>query len=87
MAKPDLTELGTSGLRRSGGFVHEEFLNQLRGRRGFLVYREMADNDPVIGSILYACIFQPNQPIGANSQNQGSPATGLWPYVRGPIST
>ncbi len=54
MAKPDLTELGTSGLRRSGGFVHEEFLNQLRGRRGFLVYREMADNDPVIGSILYA---------------------------------
>ena len=54
MAKPDLTELGTSGLRRSGGFVHEEFLNQLRGRRGLLVYREMADNDPVIGSILYA---------------------------------
>jgi phage gp29-like protein len=54
MAKPDLTELGTSGLRRSGGFVHEEFLNQLRGRRGFLVYREMADNDPVRGSILYA---------------------------------
>ena len=54
MAKPDLTELGTSGLRRSGGFVHEDFLNQLRGRRGFLVYREMADNDPVIGSILYA---------------------------------
>lgn len=54
MAKPDLTELGTSGLRRSGGFVHEEFLTQLRGRRGFLVYREMADNDPVIGSILYA---------------------------------
>jgi len=54
MAKPDLNELGTSGLRRSGGFVHEEFLNQLRGRRGFLVYREMADNDPVIGSILYA---------------------------------
>lgn len=54
MAKPDLTELGTTGLRRSGGFVHEEFLTALRGRRGLLVYREMADNDPVIGSILYA---------------------------------
>ena len=54
MAKPDLTELGTSGLRRSGGFITEEFLNALRGRRGLLVYREMADNDPVIGSILYA---------------------------------
>lgn len=54
MAKPDLTELGTSGLRRSGGFIHEEFLTQLRGKRGLLTYREMADNDPVIGSILYA---------------------------------
>ena len=52
--RPDLNELGTSGLRRSGGFVHEEFLTQLRGKRGLLVYREMADNDPVIGSILYA---------------------------------
>ena len=54
MAKPDLNELGTTGLRRSGGFITEEFLTQLRGRRGLLVYREMADNDPVIGSILYA---------------------------------
>ena len=54
MAKPDLNELGVTGLRRSGGFITEEFLNQLRGRRGLLVYREMADNDPVIGSILYA---------------------------------
>lgn len=53
-ARPDLNELGTSGLRRSGGFIHEEFLTQLRGKRGLLVYREMADNDPVIGSILYA---------------------------------
>jgi phage gp29-like protein len=52
--RPDLNELGTSGLRRSGGFIHEEFLTQLRGKRGLLVYREMADNDPVIGSILYA---------------------------------
>jgi phage gp29-like protein len=54
MPRPDLNELGTTGLRRSGGFITEEFLNQLRGRRGLLVYREMADNDPVIGSILYA---------------------------------
>lgn len=52
--RPDLSELGTSGLHRAGGFITEEFLTQLRGRRGLLVYREMADNDPVIGSILYA---------------------------------
>lgn len=54
MAKPDLEELGTTGLRRAGGFITEEFLTQLRGKRGLLTYREMADNDPVIGSILYA---------------------------------
>jgi len=54
MAKVDLTELGSTGLRRSGGTVHEEFLVALRGKRGAKVYREMADNDPVVGSILYA---------------------------------
>ncbi len=52
--KPDLTELGTTGLRRTGGTVYEEFLVSLRGRRGAKTYREMSENDPVIGSILYA---------------------------------
>ena len=50
--KPDLQELGSTGLRRSGGTVYEEFLVNLRGLRGFRVYREMADNDPTIGSII-----------------------------------
>lgn len=50
----DLSEFGTSGLKRSSGFVTEEFLPSLRGARGAKVYREMADNDPVVGSVLYA---------------------------------
>jgi len=54
MARPDLKEIGTTGLRRTGGTVYEEFLVSLRGRRGAKVYREMSENDPVIGSILYA---------------------------------
>ena len=54
MAKPDLEELGSTGLRRSGGTVYEEFLTNLRGIRGARVYREMADNDPTIGSMLFA---------------------------------
>lgn len=54
MAKPDLSEFGSTGLRHSGGTVFEEFLPTLRGRRGSRIYREMRDNDPVIGSILYA---------------------------------
>lgn len=50
----NMRELGTTGLRRTGGFVTEEFLPQLQGIRGVRVYREMADNDPTIGAILYA---------------------------------
>jgi hypothetical protein len=50
----DMKELGTTGLRRTGGFVIEDFLSQLQGIRGVRVYREMADNDPVVGAILFA---------------------------------
>lgn len=52
--RPDLTELGSTGLRRSGGTVFEEFLTNLRGIRGAKVFREMADNDPTVGSMLFA---------------------------------
>ena len=51
---PDLQEFGSTGLRRSGGTVYEEFLTNLRGQRGARIYREMADNDPTIGSMLFA---------------------------------
>lgn len=54
MASPDFKELGATGLRRSGGTVFEEFLSTLRGMRGARIYREMADNDPTIGSMLFA---------------------------------
>jgi hypothetical protein len=48
-------EYGRSGLRHWGGFVFEEWLQQLQqGRRAAEVYREMSDQDPIIGAILYA---------------------------------
>ena len=50
----DLTELGTSGLKRTSGFIFDEFLTRLRGIQGVKTYREMSDNDPVVGAILYA---------------------------------
>jgi hypothetical protein len=56
-AKPtstDFMEVGTSGLIQYGGKVQEDFLRQLQGRRGVANYREMADNDPVVGAILHA---------------------------------
>jgi len=47
-------EAGSTGLRRSNGYVYEEFLPQLQGYRAIQTYREMRDNDPVVGAILYA---------------------------------
>jgi hypothetical protein len=47
-------ETGLTGLKRSSGHIWEEFLPQLQGYRADGVYKEMRDNDPVIGAILYA---------------------------------
>lgn len=47
-------EIGRIGQRRYGGVLYEEFLRELRGHRGVEVYREMSENDDVIGAILYA---------------------------------
>lgn len=50
----DFMEVGSSGLVQYGGRVEEDFLRQLQGRRGYAIYREMAENHPVIGGILSA---------------------------------
>jgi len=56
-AKPtstDFMELGSAGLIQYGGQVQEDFIQQLQGKRGIANYREMADNDPVVGAIMHA---------------------------------
>lgn len=47
-------EIGRIGQRRWGGIFNEEFLTELRGKKGIETYREMRDNDDVIGAIMYA---------------------------------
>ena len=49
----NLQQLGVTGLERYGGYVNEEFLPELRYPRAAKVYKEMADNDPVIGAMLF----------------------------------
>lgn len=49
----DFSELGTTGLNRWGGVVSEEFLPQLLYPKAARVFKEMSDNDPTIGAILY----------------------------------
>lgn len=46
--------MGSSGLRQFSGWVREEFLPQLVGRQAARVYREMTDNDPTCGALLFA---------------------------------
>jgi len=50
----DLDIIGQTGLLRSDGMIYEEWLPQLSGTRAMKVYREMRDNDAVIGSIMLA---------------------------------
>lgn len=49
----DFSTIGVSGLNRWGNDVYEEFLPILQYPRAARIYREMADNDPTIGAILY----------------------------------
>ena len=48
------SELGRIGQRRYGGVIYEEFLPELRGKRGIAVYNEMSENDDIVGAILFA---------------------------------
>lgn len=50
------TDLGASGLRRTSGVLDEEFLPALRGRKAVKVYREMAANHHVVGSLLFSFV-------------------------------
>jgi hypothetical protein len=50
----NFSELGATGLWRTGGFVIDDVLPQLRGRQSLTAYRDMAENDPIIGAILFA---------------------------------
>ena len=45
-------EYATSGLQRAGGFISDDFIPALRGVNGRRTYREMSDNDPIIGAVL-----------------------------------
>ena len=46
-------ELGGTGLKRAAGYIDEEFLPQLRGRKSVQVFKEMSENDPLVGSLLF----------------------------------
>jgi len=50
---PYLCEVGVSGVKRYGGYIYEDFLTQLQGKRGAQVYREMMANESIIGAAMW----------------------------------
>jgi hypothetical protein len=49
-----MKSIGSSGLKRTGGLIYEEFLPRLQGILAIRVFSEMSNNSSVIGGILYA---------------------------------
>lgn len=52
--RKDMTEIGATGLVHSAGWVQEEFLTSLQGTKAVSIYKEMRDNDPVVGAVMLA---------------------------------
>lgn len=50
----DMSEIGVTGLRRSGGTIDDEILPSLAGAKSVRAFREMSENDPIVGAILFA---------------------------------
>ena len=47
-------EYGRIGQRRYAGIFFEEFLTELQGQKGIEAYKEMSENDDIIGAMLFA---------------------------------
>lgn len=47
-------EIGQPGLYQNGGKVNDEILRELTGVNGARNFRQMSDNDPTIGALLFA---------------------------------
>lgn len=78
--------LGTSGLRRSGGQVLEEFHRRLAGRRENETFREMRDNSPIVGAALLiweSLMLQADWPIEAPVSNPTPEQIRVRDFVRG----
>lgn len=47
-------EIGRTGVLQFSGYLYEDALRELQQWSGQRIYREMADGDPIVGSVLFA---------------------------------
>ncbi|HPQ09760.1 MAG TPA: hypothetical protein PLQ98_00360 [Bacillota bacterium] len=50
----NFTQIGKTGFKHYSGYIYDEFLTSLQGAQGVKVYREMYDNDPIVGAAIQA---------------------------------
>lgn len=71
-----LEEYGVAGAKIQGGYVYDDFLQQLLLERGRRTYREMRDNDAVISAFLFAIemiIRAVDWHVEENAETKGTP--------------
>lgn len=49
-----MNEYGSVGQKKYAGIFMEEFLTELQGQKGIEAFKEMTDNDDIVGSLLFA---------------------------------
>ncbi len=102
-SKSKYSALGASDLKNYGGYIDEEFLQELKGDKGLRAYRQMADNDGTCGAIIFVIsmlIRQAEWKIQAASEEQAAADAkeflhevlfedmeGTWPEVLSEICT
>lgn len=52
--KPDLREIGSTGLNSQSGYIHEDLITDLRGARWINTVQKMSEQDAIIGSMLFS---------------------------------
>lgn len=69
---------GNTGLKRWGGQISEEFLNELKGHKGRQVIVQMRDNCPIIGGLLYAMMVLIRQVLWKIEPTGTTPEHARW---------
>jgi phage gp29-like protein len=54
--RKDFSEIGRSGLIQNSGYIQEEFMQSLTGTSAIRLYKEMRDNDPIVGAVMMALL-------------------------------
>lgn len=52
----EFREIGRTGLIQNAGYIQEEFLTSLQGSQAIKIYKEMRDNDPIVGAVMMALL-------------------------------